>query len=230
MPVSVTPSGAQPMTPPVIPVYPGPPVRNDRGTRKLVLAGGGGVLALALVVTAVIVLAPNGSNGNPDNPTTSSLPSDSIPPSPPSDVFPNAAEQELLSDIPPFVKGSCQRPENSTLEQAVGVACYPNSTITVEYYQFTSTQEMDNMFDILLSDRQLQSATCDPDQNATFSAQGTWGDPVVGRFACDFLGSIPWIGWTHDPTDIYSYAVAVDEDEQAAKRQLYDFYIDAGPY
>jgi hypothetical protein len=101
----------------------------------------------------------------------------------------------------------------------------------VSYYKFKSTQDMVNTYDDLIAGHDLTPASCNPSNNADFSGYGTWGDPVVGRYACYLSdGHTPWIEWTHDGLGIYAYAFAVGDDQQALSQGLYDFWIEAGPF
>lgn len=234
MPEPVTPSGPGPAGAPASPVYPGypgypgypaPTGRSSRGL-VLALAGGAGVLIIALVASAVVLIGDRGTGPSvtTPNPTSTTAPPDDGP-------FPNPAEQGLLNYIPSSVKadGDCRRGEMPIDAQAGSITCDPNSAIRVHYYQFSNAQEMNSTFDDTVAGEQLRSGGCEPDQNSEFSGHGTWGTPTAGRVACYLSSGGPWIEWTHDSLKIYSYTFAIGDDNQDLRQQLFDFWLDAGP-
>ena len=83
---------------PTAPVYPVPTSGRSKGLVPAVV-GGTGVLVIASVATAVILMGDETPITPPDPTSTTASPRHSE-----DSAFPNAAEQELLRHIPPFVQ------------------------------------------------------------------------------------------------------------------------------
>lgn len=132
-------------------------------------------------------------------PLATATPTSSAPPV--AATFPDAAESDLLAQIPTAVRDRCVRAAGA--EALAGTTASLRCDLelsaqadTVWYHRFRTVQDMGNYLSSVQQAQQLQLGTCDTD---TPRAQGEWqvGTTLSGQLFCFKSKGSSWIVWTY---------------------------------
>ena len=171
-----------------------------------------GALLLGLLVGGaaagyLLLAVQHPDGGTSPGGATSFTPS---PSEPALDAFPNAAEADLIAQIPAEIRDLCRRNEQTPSTGALAsVHCELALTAeadTVWYESFESLQQLSNTLTDLIQDQGVPRGDCAPDVSR---AQGNWqvGSTHSGRVVCYQAGGSSWIWWSYDAERTLARAV-----------------------
>ena len=134
--------------------------------------------------------------------------------------FPNAAEQELLNEVPLALtsKNTCVRnaePEQDTANVQASVSCAPpdGDVNKVVFTKFTSSQAMDNHYQAAVATTGIGEST--GDCRSTEHAEGAYtgeSNQTTGRTLCYQDRGSSFMDWTDDQSHTLVQATRVDPD------------------
>jgi len=155
-------------------------------------------------------------------PTTPTAPTDTTADAP----FPNAAEIELLTHVPPATAADCGRTRDAARarDAVTSVRC-DTATHRVYYEQFAGADDMRTAYQAYLDVNDIERGegqTCDEGA----PAEGVWDGPE-NRVTCFTDSAGAWVVW--NATDLNLVAVAIDADGKL--QRVFDWWKspDSGP-
>ncbi len=191
--------------------------RSAPGARKRPLIAIAAAFAAAAVIGSLLVLG-SGTKGHPEHATATSRPGGgATPPTAVPSTEPPTPEAALIARVPSSYRGTCRTladPDKRTDFRTVpAITCDPNSALTVFIYQLPDPTSMNNEYRSVVEANNLASATCDPNNNATFKAASSYstGSSVRGKALC-YVGAdnAARMEWTDDALNIYG-SIATDD-------------------
>ena len=210
------------------------PARSSRRSSKRLPIGIAAAVAVIALVGILLVMNSGRSQGHPSQTTATSRPGRvTAPPAAVPSTQPPTPEAALIARVPTSYRGTCRAladPDKRTDFRSVpAITCDPNTALTVFIYQLPDPTMMNNEYRSVVQANNLASATCDPNNNATFKAASTYstGSSVRGKALC-YVGAdnAARMEWTDDALNIYG-SVATD-DSAAGRQQVYQFWVANG--
>lgn len=207
--------------------------RPSRDAWRRPLIGLGAAVGVAALIGTLLVL-DSGASGRPGHAPATSRPGRvGTPPAAVPSTQPPTPEAALIARVPTSYRGTCRTmadPDKRVDFRSVpAITCDPNSALTVFLYQLPDPTLMNNEFRSVVEANSLASATCDPNNNATFKAASTYstGSSVRGKALC-YVGAdnAARMEWTDDALNIYG-SIATD-DSAAGRQQVYQFWVANG--
>ena len=186
-----------------------------RRPRTALAAGALAALVVVGAVAASILLTgvPGERAGSTDLP-----PAGSRLPTPSPAPFPDAAEADLIAQVPIDIRDGCGRAnEADRIGDVASVACdleLAAEADTVWYDQFATLQGLSTKLAELSERHRLARGQCAPDVPR---AQGNWqvGSTHSGRLLCFADDAGVWVGWSYDAERIVARAVREGEGPEA---------------
>ena len=136
-----------------------------------------------------------------------------------------AAEQLLLSHVPPQIAATCAAADTSDPQVQAQVACKPGGPVSdAAYILYNDNTAMDDAF----NSQQAASPNATGDDCSQGPSQGSWtmDGTEEGQLYCDVSNGQAFIVWTDDRFSILSVGVSTSTDFGS----LFDWWAnDAGP-
>jgi hypothetical protein len=171
-----------------------------------------------------------------DQPPDTQAPATPTPRPTPRPSFANAYD-ELLSHVPERLRESCEAADIQPSLLAATVCHSDDGVISVEYYTYTSQDDMYVNYNELFHGAQIDadSGRCyEGGRDETTATQNKWpaeheystNEQPVGRYLCMDLTDVPGIIWTDDRSNVLAIVKALDG---GADRLVRFWLNEAGP-
>jgi TIR domain-containing protein len=142
-------------------------------------------------------------------------------------AYPNAAERQLLSHIPPGMRKDCDRAARPVTGASVAIRCTENNAPSVQYNLYHTNDAMYHVFNSRANVVGAHPGSCNTTAVESHLDKALHDGKPVGRLLCYTYRGEARLEWTNELLKVYTY---VFSKSQTAHELYHTVYQHAGPH